>query len=332
MLAVFFTGGGNIELREVPTPEPKPGEALIEVGASGLCGSELKAYRSPEGADGIPGHEVTGRVADANATKRLRVGDRVAINVMIGCGECYFCLKGEPKFCPKLRVQLGGHAEFVAVSEACCLPLPDDIPYDIGVLLGGDTIGVAHRTCRRMSVRAGEFAVVFGAGPVGLGMITVLKFWGARVMAAEIVPYRRRLAKRIGADWVIDPTREDIVGMVKGVGGGFGADLAIDCSGRPEAEVWALSCARPEGRVAFVGENREVKVSPSDHFIRKELTVIGSWYFSSADYFEILNSYRRGLKVNRLITHRFKIRDADKAFKTFASSRTGKVIIAKSGR
>ena len=329
MRAAFFAGESQVKVRQVPQPEPRPGEALLRMRASALCGSELHAYRGHKPGENIPGHEMVGEVVAANGARGVTMGERVAVQIMSGCGKCLHCLAGAPEHCAERLLHTGGYAEYVALPAECCLPLPREITWEEGVLLGGDTIGTPYHALRRLGLSAADTVAVFGCGPVGLGALALLRFLGARTFAVEPIGYRRELARRLGAEVAIDPTAEDPVGGIKELTGGRGVDVAVDCSGVAATTGVALDSAGIYGRVAFIGEKQQATIRPSPQFIRKELTVIGSWYFTGADYFRILALYKRGLDVSGLITHRFPLEEADQAFATFASGQSGKVLIVQ---
>ena len=330
MLGVVFAGNGKVEVREFADPEPKAGEALVRLTVSAICGSELHSYHSPNGSRGNRvGHEMVGEVIGANQTRHVKVGDRVAIQIMAGCGRCYYCLRGDYEHCADMGYLHGGHAELIAAPELCCLPLPDDVNWERGVLLGGDTIGTTYRTLHRLGVSAFDTVAVLGCGPIGLGMLAVLRFLGATTFAADVSAYRRDLAKKLGAAHVLDPNTQDVPAVIRSLTAGAGVDVALDCSPTQETLTAALDSVRKFGKVGFVGEKGESVFHPSNHFIRKEIMALGSWYYNPGDYHEIMDLYRRGLKVDDLVTHRFPLDEADKAFATFASGESGKVLIVR---
>jgi threonine dehydrogenase-like Zn-dependent dehydrogenase len=222
---------------------------------------------------------------------------------------------------------MGGHAELIAAPEMCCLPLPEGMDWELGVLLGGDTIGTTYRTLKRLGVSAFDAVAVFGCGPIGLGMLALLRFLGARTIAADVSAYRRELATKLGAWRVLDPAAGDLAEQVLALTDGLGPSVALDCSPVQATLSAALDSVRKFGRMAFVGEKGESTIHPSDQFIRKEIAAYGSWYYNPSDYFEILELHRRGLRVDDLVTHRYPLEEADQAFATFASGESGKVLI-----
>ena len=190
-------------------PELRPGEVLVKVGASAICGSEMKSYRGPHAWAGNPGHEMVGEVVDSRGGAAPRVGDRVAVNIITGCGQCTNCRSGDRRFCAQQGYLFNGHAEYVAVPAVNCMPMPDELPFDEGVLIGGDTLGVAFHALSKICLRPRDTVAVVGCGPVGLGFVRLLSFYGVRTIAAEISPFRRELARRIGAERVVDPSADD---------------------------------------------------------------------------------------------------------------------------
>ena len=329
MKAAFYAGNSRIELHDVPTPTPGPGEVLIRMRASVICGSELHDYHSEHGGKGIAGHEGVGEVVSAPATSGLAEGQLVAVQVLSGCGNCERCLAGDPEHCTKVRFHGGTHAEYMAVPAMCCRPVPADISPDIAVLLGGDAIGTPYHALSRLGISAADTAAVFGCGPIGLGCIAVLRFFGARILAVEPVAYRRELACKLGAEIALDPAAEDSVARIRELTGGRGASVTLDCSPEAETVTMALESAAIHARVALIGEKPAASIRPSPQFIRKELTVYGSWYFTGPDYFRILDLYRRGLDLSGLVTHHFPLAEADRAFAKFATRQSGKVLLVQ---
>ncbi len=326
MLKVYYLGNSKVEVRDVPVPGLKPGEVLVQVGASAICGSEMTSYQGPEAADGNGGHEIVGTVVDNPNGYGPESGARVAINIITGCGHCRYCLMGDRRFCDDQGYVMDGHAEYVATPAYTCMPLPDDIAFDLGVLLGGDTMGVAYHTFTKVKVGPKDTLAVVGAGPVGSGFIALLKYFGLRTFVAEISPYRQELARKIGADEVMDPTTTDFVAVVRELTGGKGVDVGIDASGKDAGVNLGLNVTRKEGRFVFGGAGHEATIHPWRQFLEKEVTGYGVWYFTDEDYFGILDAYRDGLLVNSLLTHRFHLKDASEAYELFAAGKSGKVV------
>ena len=294
---------------------------------------ELHAYSSNEERKGISGHEVAGQVVEVGeGVSEIRAEDRVALYAVASCGKCEFCRRGEWASCKETREFIsgqhiqGGHAEYLAVPERICFPLPDDLSFEQGALLG-DGVGTPYHAIKRLAINGTHTVALFGLGPVGLGALLILKMLNCKIIAVEISEYRQELAKSLGADVVIDPSQQDPVDAIKECTEGEGADVAVDCAGKEITENQALDCVKKAGKVAFVGENRSATIKPSAQLIRKELTVIGSWYYNAGEYEELIALIRRGLSPEKMITHRFSLEEAQKAFSTFASGESGKVVL-----
>lgn len=331
MRRVVFTGNSTIDIDDVPTPEPGPGEVLVKVGASAICGSEMKRYRGPEAMSGNPGHEIVGEVVETRASTAPHVGDRVALNIITGCGACAACLGGDRRFCADQGYIFNSHADYVVAPAQNCMPLPDDLPFDEGVLIGGDTLGVAFHALTKVGLRPRDQVAVVGCGPVGLGFVRLLNFYGVHTIAVEVSPYRRELARQLGADTVVDPTTQNGVSAVRDATGGRGVDIGIDASGSDAGVNLALDLTRDEGTFIFAGAGHQATINPWRQFLEKELTAYGVWYFVDRDYHGLLNLYRQGLSVSELITHRFPLHDAAAAYALFASGETGKVLFTPNG-
>jgi threonine dehydrogenase-like Zn-dependent dehydrogenase len=210
--------------------------------------------------------------------------------------------------------------------------MPDDLPYDEGVLIGGDTLGVAYHALAKIALRPRDTAAVVGCGPVGLGFVRLLNFYGVRTIAVEVSPYRRELALRAGAEHVVDPGTDDGVAAIRETTSGRGVDVAIDASGTDAGVNLALDATRDEGTFIFAGAGRQATINPWSQFLEKEVVAYGVWYFVDRDYFGLLDLYRQGLGVSDLITHRFPLDDAPTAYDLFARGETGKVVFLPDGR
>jgi threonine dehydrogenase-like Zn-dependent dehydrogenase len=332
---IQFTGNSQVEVRQAPVPQPGPGEALVQVALSAICGSEMHALeRGMSSATGEAhnlGHEVVGVAAEVNGGSRIAPGQRVGVNIIQGCGSCIYCLTGDLVHCAKLKYSFDAHSDYIVVPEACLVPLPDDVGWEAAVLMCGDTLGTPYHALKRLGgVNPSQRAAVFGFGPIGIGSLAWLKYFGLQTIVSETSPYRCALARRLGADLVINPAAEDVVERVRLETDG-GAEVCLDCSGLPQTLNDALDAARIYGKVASIGEKPSATIKPSDQLIRKELTIFGAWYFTTAEFYEQVEFYRGGLKIDGIISHRYTLNEAPEAYERFQAGETGKVVFYHPG-
>ena len=337
MKAVFLPGNKRVELRAVEVPSPGPGEVLVQVKASCICRSDLSLYYGNAVVGGeaagkcVTGHEPAGIIAATGAgVKQFKAGDRVAVYLAVGCGVCAACRMGNFFLCPDWRclgfTADGGNAEYLVVPERNCLRIPNSISY-VAAAISTDAFGTLYSACRKLGVDGAKAIGIWGLGPMGSSGVLAAKALGGRVVALDPIAERRRFAEDLGADLTLDPAAPDAREKLDVFTGPLGLDAAIDCSGQPAAQNMALDSVRRLGRVAFVGESRETTIHPSDQLIRKQLTLIGSWYFNIAEYDEIIAVLTgKDIDLERLATHRFSIDEAETAFRLFDERKTEKAV------
>ena len=346
MRGAVFLGNRKIEIRNFPDPTPGPGEVVIEMKASGMCGSDLKFYRSPPGAAQaalglgggaepfIAGHEPCGVVAARGPgvpEREAPIGQRVMDHHYSGCGVCRHCRVGWSQLC-KAGITVygvtadGGHAEYLKVPARTLVPLPDELGFVEGAAVSCGT-GTAYGALRRMQLTGGSTLAVFGQGPVGLSATLLGAKMGARVIAVETNPERLALAKQFGAEVAVHA--DDSEKALKDLTRGEGVDLALDCTGIAAARVAAVRSAKTWGTVCFVGEGGEVTLDVSRDLLRKQLTVIGSWTFSAMGQAECARFVvDNGIELEKIFSHRWKLEQAEEAYRVFDTQSTGKAVIS----
>ena len=219
------------------------------------------------------------------------------------------------------------HAEqFIAAAHACH-PLPDDISWEAGVLLTGDGLGVPYHTSTKIASPGNQTVAIIGVGPIGLGNVLMQSYLGRRVIAVDLSATRINLASKLGADSVVNASQENTVDRIRALTGGTGADVCIEAAGEPETALECFAAVRTAGTVIFNGEQKALPISPSDHFIRRDITAIGSWFYHFSEFHQMLELYRNGLQVENLITDRFDFTDASTAYTKFASREAAKVLL-----
>ena len=330
MWAVKMCGGGRVSIVEAPDPRPDDQSVIVRVKATAICGSELHELRAAEGPTEYlnTGHEVVGVVERPDLGGTFRAGQRVGACVVQGCGRCDVCASGDETGCTSKRFDTGnGHSELFKLGLRGVRKLPDDVDWPPGAILSGDGLGVPVRCATRLGDTAGKRVVVLGLGPVGLSCVLVQTFLGARVLGVDLSAYRVDLARRLGAEEAISPTENDVIRRVGNWTDGRGADAVIVAAPVPSLLDQAAELVRRHGIVFLVGEIAQATFDPGRLLLRREATLMGSWYYTSSDWRRMLDLHRAGLPYHRLITHTFPFERAQEAFDTFSAGQSGKVVL-----
>ncbi len=344
MKGVVFLGERKLALQEFPDPTPGPDDVILEIKASGMCGTDLKAYREPfvpgvvrggikrSETPVIAGHEPCGVVAEVGANvsgRRARVGQRVMDHHYQGCGVCRHCETGWRQMCVDGAIVFGSvdhgaHAQYMRVPAATLVPLPDDLSFETGAAISCGT-GTAYGALRRLELHGDETIAIFGQGPVGLSATQLAHAMGARVIALDISESRRRMALDLGAEVAIDPAADDAVEAIRMLTRGEGAEKTLDCSSSPEARAQAVRVTRAWGTCCYVGEGGEVTLEVSPDLLRRQVTLMGSWTFSTVGQADCARFVaERGVDVDRLFTERWRLDQAEEAYTLFDRQQTGK--------
>jgi threonine dehydrogenase-like Zn-dependent dehydrogenase len=344
MRGVVFTGERGLELMQFLDPTPDAHDVVIEMKASGMCGSDLHQYRRPKGqarATGIPvpegpviaGHEPCGivvAVGTAVGPAEARVGQRVMVHHYQGCTQCNHCRAGWQQLCQEVPVKVygnnahGGHANYLKVPANTLVPLPDELSFSAGAAIACGS-GTAYSALRRMNLSGNDTIAIFGQGPVGLAATQYSKAMGAKVIALDISPQRLGRAKELGADHVINPGSNDPVAAIRELTHGRYADLTLDTSSNPDARLNAIRSTKVWGTMCFVGEGGEVHIDVSPHLLRRQLTLVASWTFSNIIQADCARfSVERGIDVDKLFTHRWTLDQAEQAYQLFDRQVDGK--------
>ena len=327
MKILEYTGNSSSRIIDTAPPIPMPGQVIIETARSAICGSEMKAYRGAGIAGSNSGHEAVGTViALGDGVTELHNGQRVGVSAMAGCGDCAECARGRYTWCNSHQFYGNMHAEQFVIPALACSPLPDDLPWEEAALLTGDGMGVPWHTAKKIDRADIHTIVVMGCGPFGLGNVLLQSHLGRRVIGVDTVDYRLELGARLGAEVTLkaDVT---LIDRIMELTGGVGGDVAIDCAGQRASVANSFLAVRKGGIVVFNGESSEELLAPSRDFIRRELWAVGCWYYHMNEVPEMIELWRKGLDVTRLITHRFPLSDAPAAFDLFNRRQTGKVLL-----
>ena len=334
MLKAAITGKSQGGIVEVADPVAKDNWAVVKILAAPMC-TEYKAYVDGQ-ANAFLGHEAMGEVVDVAQAGRVAPGDRVVVMPSYACGHCDLCVGGEYIHCEDqvdfAAFTSGGEgratmAQLMLKPDWLLPKVPDDISDDHAALACCG-LGPTFGALQRMAVDGYDTLLVTGLGPVGLGGVINGVYRGARVIAIDAHPWRRRLALDLGAEIALQPG-ENCLEALRELSGGRGVDKAVDCSGSPEAHRLCIDAVRRCGDVAFVGECAdETAIRVSRDMIRKGIRLIGSWHYNRADFLRLMATIRAvPEQLERLISHRFPLEKVAEAWALQTTGECGKVIL-----
>ena len=327
MRAAVLEGERQLSYREVPDPVPGVGEVLLEVRASAVCGSDLHRYlRGHRTYPMILGHEAAGVVSaiGSGVDERLR-GRHAAVVPLVPCHVCAQCRAGRFSACVAYSFigsrRDGAFAELVAVPASNLLLVPDELPFEAAALIEPSTVARHMLDLGRFG--AGDTAVVFGAGSIGLMLVQWLRILGARmIVVTDLVAGNRDAALALGAHRALDPAQDDVRAEVNRLIDG-GADLVLEATGSPAALGQTIDVARPRGAIVL-GGNQPLDASLPMAFVeglmRRELTVAGCFMSYSApwpghEWRDGLTAVLEGgLDMAAMISHRVPLSDAPALF------------------
>ncbi len=338
MRGLRFLGEKRADVIEFPDEEPGPGYILLKMRSSGMCGSDLHRYRVPlpdevaTAAPVRPGHEPCGEVAMVGeGVTGFSVGDRILQHHYEGCLQCDFCKQGWRQLCSARKTHgydlHGGHGDYMLAHASTCLPLPDELSYEVGAYLacGAST---AYHGLKKLQLSGLDTIAIFGAGPVGLAGVMYAAEMGARVIAVDLTGERLEMAKSAGAWKVVDNSDGNAVEKILDLTHGQGADATLEAIGFHATRLAAVQSTRVFGRCCFVGEGGNFHVEPSPDIIHRHLTLVGSWTFSTHGLEETARfTARRGVPIESLITRRVGIEEAPATYQTFEAGAPGKFVI-----
>jgi L-iditol 2-dehydrogenase len=258
MKAAVLKGPNNLEVRDVPEPQPGPDEVKVRIAYCGICGTDPEIIEGrfipPEWTEStvkIPGHESSGTVvAVGERVRNFRVGQRVACNFRSPCGSCYYCRSGMENFCEAPIPTSGGFAEYCVYRESAVYALPDHVGLDVGALL--EPVSIAVHVVDIAGVYPGSSVAVLGGGPIGLLSLQIALRGGAvKTLLSEPVAEKRELARKLGATITVDPSHEDLEAVVRKLTDGRGCRSVIEATGRPAVARQAVPLADKGGTVVW---------------------------------------------------------------------------------
>jgi L-iditol 2-dehydrogenase len=328
MKVAMYYNNRDVRLQEMAVPRIGPGELLVRIRASGICGSDLMEWYRVKKAPLVLGHEIAGEIADVGeSVKEFRVGDRVFASHHVPCGKCRYCLAGHQSVCDMLRTthfDPGGFAEFVRVPkinvDLGTFHLPEEMTYDEGSFI--EPLACVVRAQRFARLTAEQCVLVIGSGISGLLHIQLARARGAgRIVATDISDFRLKAATRLGADAMLHGA-ENVPSRLRDLNEGRLADRVIVCTGALPAIQQAVRSIDRGGTLLFFAPTAagvDVPI-PLFDFWRDEISVVTSYASSRQDLLESIELIRsRQVRVAGMITHRLPLAEAGRGFQLSAS-------------
>ncbi len=329
MKQAVMTSPGTIEFREVPVPEPAPGELLLRMKRIGVCGSDIHVYHGKHALTPFPvvqGHEVSGIVEKIGpAVRGFKPGERVTLQPQVYCGTCYPCTHGAYHICDHLQVMgfqtTGAASEFFAVPASKVLKLGPGISLDQGAMV--EPLAVAVHALGRSSGVAGKKVLVLGAGPIGnLVAQAALGSGAAEVLITDLSDYRLQMARECGVQAGVNPAKSDLAAEVARRFGRDKADLILECVGAQATIAQAVSVARKGTDIIVVGVFGEKPVVDLGTVQDRELRLVGTLMYREPDWRRAIQLIGRGkVKLDPLITDHFPFAEYKKAYEHIEAHR-----------
>lgn len=338
MRVAMYHNNSDIRIADQPVPRIGPGELLVRIEASGICGSDVMEWYRIKKAPLVLGHEIAGEIVEVgDGVERYKEGDRVSASHHVPCNTCHYCLSDRHTMCDTLRSTTfdpGGFAEYVRLPainvDRGVYPLPDEVSYEDGTFV--EPLACVLRAQRIAGLRPGQSVLVVGSGMTGLLQTDLARALGAgRIMATDISEYRLEAAKKFGAADVIHAS-EDVPARVRDVNGGRLADMVFVCTGAVSAIEQALVSVDRGGTVLLFAPTAPgvtIPVSVTELFFSGGVTLTSSYAGSPADHMTAVELIRaRSVRVSEMITHRLSLEEAGLGFGLVADAKESlKVII-----
>ena len=330
MRVAMYYNNSDVRLEEMPVPEIGPGELLLKVEASGLCGSDVMEWYRIQRAPMVLGHEVSGEVVQVGAgVEQYKEGDRLVVTHHVPCNACHWCLSGRHTDCDTLHTTSfdpGGFAEYLRIPQINVnrgvFPIPDHVGYDEASIT--EPLACVYRGQRRAILQPGQNVLVLGSGLAGLIHINLARALGAgRIIATDMVDYRLDAARKLGAD-VTFSAMEDVPARLREANNGRLADLVIVCTGALPALQQALESVERGGTVLFFAPTApgvSLPVPINDVFFRNDVTLTTTYAGAPADLATAMDMIASGrVQVGEMISHRLGLAEAGLGFKLTADA------------
>jgi L-iditol 2-dehydrogenase len=337
-LVKFASGPGNVEIREVEEPACGADQVKLEVGWCGICGTDLHVYHDHFRSypPVILGHEMGATIVERGKNvKGFQVGERFCVlgASAVTCGHCLYCRQGEFMFCSERRGMghgvNGAFTRYVVVRPDQLFRLPEGLPLEEGAVCEPFAAAV-HAVCDLTPLRTGDVALISGPGPIGLLCLKLLVAEGIKTLVAgtDADLARLDLAKRMGADTVVNVNQQDLLATVRAKTGGLGADVVMECAGVGASVGACLDAVRPLGHYTQVGHFGKDITAPWDRIAFKQIRITGSVGYTAATWVRMLKILEQGqVRLGDLITHKLPIEEWRRGFDACEDKSALKVLL-----
>jgi L-iditol 2-dehydrogenase len=339
MKAAVLMAPGKFSIEERPTPVPRENEVLVKVGACGICTLEQRLFsgRMHLPLPLVPGHEASGRIEaiGSKVVEELHPGQRVALDLVERCGECYYCRIGKSNLCLNRYKDgarmLGGFSEYIVVKPNQIFPVPDSMSYEEASF--AEPLACCIHSLKRLKVAMTEDLLIVGAGTMGLLHLLVARSMGLHVTVSEPNPVRRETAAALGADFVIDPSVEDIASFGRGITDGVGFSSCVVTSPSPSALEPAILAMAKAARINIYTAYEDVMHIPLDlnTIHRNELLITGTEGRVQEDFFQAVRLLSFGkIDVTPLVSMRTSFSRLEEGFRAALSGKAYRVLLMPS--
>lgn len=327
MKAIFYEGHEQLRPGDCQPVAPGPGEVQIQVAYAGTCGTDLHIFHGQMNRrvtfPHIMGHEMSGTVRQVGeGVTNVAVGDHVTVMPLAPCGHCPACKAGHSHICQNLKFlgieTPGAFQTYWTVPAYTVYRLPDSLSLEYGALI--EPLAVACHDVRRGEVKAGDYAVVLGGGPIGTLIALVARQLGARVLVSEINPYRTGLLQDLGFA-TVNPKEQDLVALVNKETGDAGADVVFEVTASPAGAEVMTQLPRTRGRIVIVGIFSQPPKVDLHRFFWRELQLRGARVYEREDFEQAISLAASGeLPLGKLLSETLPLEDLEKGFRQMESS------------
>jgi 2-desacetyl-2-hydroxyethyl bacteriochlorophyllide A dehydrogenase len=329
MKAVVYYAPKDLRFEEVETPKIKQNEVMINVAATGICGSDLAKYHGERIVPPmIMGHELSGIVLNTGKEiKNFKTGDRVTVDPIIFCGKCEFCKNGFTNICLNKRHlgvldTTGSMAEYIVVPEKLVYGIPDEISYEVAAMI--EPLTVAINAVNKSPEIEDKNILIVGAGTIGLLILQVIKIGKPKnIFISDINPTRLNFAKKAGADITIDVNSKDLIETINKNTDNKGIDISFEAVGLSSTVQQAMSVLKRKGTCVWIGNLEKMINIDMQQIVLNELNVHGSYGHVYGDFdkaIKILANKDIRINLENMITRRVALSDAAKIFKEMDKS------------